>query len=113
MDLSFINCLMIPTARCVLPTPWGPMNNNPNGWDIGNSSTNFSAAIFAFSIERSGDERISKFSSSQCAYRWGILAASSSRPERLFFTQSHRETPSEPSRETRIQPVPPHDGQEL
>src|SRR6185503_7618768 len=86
------------------------MNRSPKGWDIGYSSTNFSAAIFANSMLRSDDRWIWKFSNSQWAYRWGILAVANKRSARAFLTHSHRETPSSPSRETCIQPVPPQAG---
>src|SRR5437867_2818107 len=112
MPFCRINALMIPTARCVFPTPCGPMNSKPNETrGIGYSSTNFSAAILAFSIERSGEGMMSKFSNSHRAYRSGIFAASSNRSARASLAHSQRMTPSTPSWETRVQLVPPHAGQ--
>src|SRR5207249_3872235 len=79
------------------PTPCGPMKSKPKETrGIGYSSTNFSTAIFAFSIERSGERMTSKFSSSQRAYRKGIFAVSSNRSARAPFTHSQRITPSTP-----------------
>src|SRR5262245_745341 len=83
------------------------MNSRPNGGDIGYSWTNFSAISFAFSIDRSREGSGSKLSSSQCAYRRGILALSRRRSARDNLTHSQRVTPSTPSRTSFRQPLPP------
>src|SRR5262249_55868786 len=107
-DFNRINCLTIPTARWVLPTPCGPMKSKPNGGDIRYFATKISPTIFSLLIFFFCAGMMSKFSSSQCSYRCGIFAFARRRSAREPLIQSQRTTPSMPSRETRTQPVSAH-----